>query len=179
MIKIFSVFFAACILTITAGWAHAEAAPFGLNIGAVTYPEVRASCGERASLVADGTNRWTDGRMLRAEGQNLGLEGLQSVLLIFDKEDVLVGVILRMGKHRFAPIVELLAQQYRLMNVERPFVGDQSALLQAGPIRIEVDAPHLSFDMQVRYLHPAFVAAFEQGRQRERNEQRQRESGLL
>lgn len=42
------------------------------------------------------------------------------------------------------------------MNVVEPFVGNRSARLRSGEVLIDVESPHLSFEMSVAYATRRF-----------------------
>lgn len=63
-------------------------------------------------------------------------------------------------KRRFDEVASLLAEKYKLTKKVRPQVGDRYAKFTAPDTVIEIDAPHLSFDMEVRYMTNNFVKAF-------------------
>ncbi len=98
--------------------------------------------------------------MYATDGAAYGIDGLNGVLYIFDSQKKLAGVIMTMNKDRFASIYDILNKKYRVVSKHRPFVGDQYALFKPADANIEVSAPHLSFEMEVRYLRNDLVQQF-------------------
>ncbi len=97
--------------------------------------------------------------MVSTDGSALGVEGVQSVLFIFDKSDVLAGVLVTMPKDPVG-IFKTLSTKYKVVsNRIDSFMKYGSARLEKGASVVDIDAPHLSFSMEVRYMTKSFVAA--------------------
>jgi hypothetical protein len=152
-----------CVLLVVASAAGVGAAggvnPLGFGIGQSTRSEVESSLRKRTRTEDVGVNRYSGGRMLRADG-DLGVEGLNHALFIFDTEDRLAGVILDMGKHRFDAIYQYLVSKYPMVEKRIPFVGDKRATFHEGNTSIEISAPHLGFGMEVTYLRDDLLQRF-------------------
>lgn len=159
--------------------AQADVAPFGVRIGAATLEEVRKSVGSKTRLTDVGINQWTDGKMLRADGDGLGIDGLQQAMFIFDEGDKLVGVLLKLPQSRFDSIKSSLKEKYKLVDEKNPFVGNKSAVFQEGPVSIELTAPHMSFDMEVDYIHAALRAKFDEASQAEQAQKKKSQTDAL
>ena len=98
--------------------------------------------------------------MLRTDGASYEIEGLLGVMYIFDTQGKLAGVIMEMEKGRFASVYQFLRQKYKVSSERRPFVGNQYARFNPADAIIELDAPHLSFEMEVRYLRNDLMKKF-------------------
>ncbi|WP_129776192.1 hypothetical protein [Peristeroidobacter soli] len=159
--------------------AQADVAPFGVRIGVATLEEVRSVVGSKTRLTDVGINKWSDGPMLRAQGSELGIEGLQRATFIFDPGNKLVGVLLSLPNTRFDSIKSSLQEKYKLVDEKIPFVGNKSARFRDGPVSIEVKAPHLSFDMEVNYIHAELQAKFDQASQAEQAQQKKTQTDSL
>lgn len=170
--RIFVLFF----LVIASALARAEVAPFGQSVGNATLKEVRESLASQARLEKTSTNRWTGGPMLNFSGAGLGIEGLQRAQFIFNEQETLVGVVLTLPKHRFDPIASYLRSKYKLISAQTPSVGNKLATFSEGAVTIEVDAPHMSFEMEVRYLHQTLLQAYKQGSEAEQTQKARSES---
>lgn len=155
---------------VAAPFAHAELSAFGFTLGKTTYAEVQ-SRGQAA-----GTNRYSGGPMLTLSPGEVTLEGLQSFLLIFDPEQRLAAMVLTIGKHRFDSVHELLRGRYAVREARVPFVGNRYVRYGATGSTIELDAPHLSFEMTLLYQRDDFVKAFRAEQQRERDDKQRREA---
>jgi len=158
---------------------YADVSPFGFVIGQATLEEVQQTLGSKTTLSNRGTNKWTGGPMLRAQGDGLGIEGLQEVLFIFDQNNVLMGVILMLPKNRYAEIKQYLSGKYTLMSEQAPFVGNQSAKFKEGEVLVEAIAPHMSFQMEVTYIHSSLLSAFNRGSEMEEQQKIEREEAQL
>jgi len=148
------------------GWAAPSgprtpnAAPLGFEISVAKLADVRAQLGDRTTLKAAGTNKFSGGPMLVSNGAGLGIDGLQEITFIFDEEEVLQGVLLTLPK-RFRPTFETLRKKYKVVSQRIPFVGDAHARFSQGASAIILDAPHLSFEMSLHYLSDRLLATFE------------------
>lgn len=160
-------------LALSTALAHAEVAPFGLAVGSATIRDVHAQLGSDTRLEDNGFNKWSDGPMLLSNGTGLGIEGLQNALFIFDTKETLVGVVLTLPKSRFDAITAHLKSKYKLVSSQIPPVGNKSATFREDAITIETVAPHLSFEMEVRYFHKTFTQAYTQRSQEEKTRKQQ------
>lgn len=141
-------------------FAGNNAAPLGLEVGAATYGQVQSSLGSKVKLEPAGTNKFTEGRMVKANGDGLEIDGLQSVSFIFSKSDVLEGVILTMNKDPKG-IYKTLSQKYKTeTNRIDEFMNKGYAKLSKGNSFIEIDAPHMSFSMEVRYVTKGLMDSY-------------------
>lgn len=140
----------------------ANVAPLGLEIGVASLSQVRAKIGAQTRLQDAGSNAYSRGKMLKGGGDGLGIEGLQEITFIFDAQDKLDAVLMRMSKDRFKEVYAFLKGKYKVKSERIPFVGDSYARLAQGDSVVELEAPHLSFEMDVRYLSNKLMAAFNQ-----------------
>ncbi|MBI3478770.1 MAG: hypothetical protein HY016_00185 [Nitrosomonadales bacterium] len=162
--------------------AHAyanNAAPFGQELGVATYAQVKQQVGDKSDLSDAGTNKYSGGRMLQGDGRGLGIEGLSKVTFIFDRADKLAGVLMTLPKDSFKPTLKALSAKYKLVDSEVPFVGNASAKLKQGDSVIELDAPHLSFEMKVLYLTNGLKQAFQQQSSNERVTKEKRQADMF
>lgn len=135
-----------------------DPAPFGLELGKATVAQAKA----KYRLKSDGTNKYSQGPMFKVEPSSVQLDGLQQMTLIFNKQQVLVGVMTTLPKAQFKPFHEMLSKKYRVTSEEVPFVGDASVKYKSGGTQIELDAPHLSFQMSMNYFRNELLDAFKQ-----------------
>lgn len=157
----------------------ANAAPFGQELGVATYAQVKQQVGGKTDLADAGTNKFSGGKMLRGDGKGLGIEGLSEVTFIFDRTDKLAGVIMNLPKESFKPTLKTLATKYTLVSSEVPFVGNASARLKQGDSMIELNAPHMSFTMEVLYLTNGLKQAFQQQSSNERAAKEKRQADMF
>lgn len=163
----------------------ANAAPLGLELGVATLAQARQQLGGQTRLADAGTNKYSGGRMLQGDGAGLGIDGLSEIVLIFDASDKLAAVIMSLPKGdgvgdlqngNFSKTVKSLAAKYKLVEKQQPFVGNAHARLRQGDSVIELDAPHMSFTMELRYLTTALQKAFNQQSGSEKAEQERRQA---
>ena len=158
MRKIRSFFIA--IALCTTALAHAGTQVLGFEIGVTTVEQLRETLSKKTQLEPSGTNKDSGGEMLKTEGAAYDIEGLTSVLYVFDDQKKLAGVFMDMGKHRFDAIFQFLSKKYKVSAQQRPFVGDQFASFRPADALIEMDAPHLGFTMEVRYIRNDLLQKF-------------------
>jgi hypothetical protein len=139
-----------------------NAAPLGLELGYANVVSVKEKIGSLTKLSDVGTNQYSGGPMLTSDGQGLDVEGLSSVLFIFDNNQVLAGVVMTMPKSAKETYATLAKKYKPVENKIDGFMDYGYARLSKGDSFIEVDAPHLSFDMEVRYLTKKMMANFKQ-----------------
>lgn len=146
--------------------AFAEpATPFGLVPGKTTLAEVQTGIAERTTLRQAGVSAVVGGPILKGDGAGLEFPDLQGISLIFDETNVLQYVQLTLpkgglGNPMFVRMDGQLSKKYRRTRHVAPFVGNQSAVYQSDNVEIQLDAPHLSFELTVAYLTPVFKKAF-------------------
>lgn len=156
-----------------------NAAPLGLELGVATVQAAQTQIGDRTSIRDAGINKYTGGKMLQASGAGLGVAGLREVTLIFDKSDLLVGVIMLMDK-RAKDTYKTLAAKYSVKeNKIDNFMDYGYARFTKGASIIELSAPHVSFEMEVRYLTKGLLAAYEKKRDAEAKETAEKRSNAL
>lgn len=137
--------------------AATNAAPLGLELGVATRAQVHKELGSRKKLKDAGTNKYSQGPMLQSDGTGLDVEGLSEVTFIFDKSERLSGVLMTLPKGgldqaSFNQVMNALAGKYKVVSRQVPFVGDRLVRYEHGQSVVELDAPHLSFEMNLRYL---------------------------
>ncbi len=154
---------------------YAQVSPFGFTIGEATMQDVQQSLSAKTKLSDRGLNKWTGGPMLRAPGDAFSIQGLQEVLFIFDQQKVLMGVILVLPKNRYSDVKAYLSDKYKIVSDQAPFVGNQLIKFEEGDVIIEARAPHMSFQMEVTYIHSSLMEAFNTGSALEVEQKEQRE----
>lgn len=160
--------------------AAPSAAPLGMEIGIATLEQVKKDIGGRTRLSDIGTNAYSEGPMLKGDGVGLEIDGLSEILFIFDKANKLAGVVMTlpkggMGSENVRKVMGMLGEKYKTVQKNIPHVGNAYGRFKQGASTIEVDAPHMSFTMDVRYLSDALLASFNQRSQQERSEKQQKQ----
>jgi hypothetical protein len=163
------------VSTLCAGEALAGTPVLGFEVGVSTLDQVKATLSAKTKVEDRGTNKWSNGPMLGTDGSSYEIEGLNSVLYIFDEQKKLMGVVMNMNKARFKSIYEVLSGKYKVLSQQRPFVGNQFARFASSDGVIELDAPHLSFQMDVRYMRADLVQKFKAQSEDEAEKKRKKE----
>ena len=139
-----------------------------MELNVATYAQVKQQLGGRTSLSNNGVNKYSGGKMLQGNGDGLGIEGLSEITFIFDASDKLAAVLMTLPKDSFQKTLSALLGKYKLIDKQVPFVGNASAKLQQGESVIELNAPHMSFEMTVTYMTKGLKQAFTQQASSER-----------
>jgi hypothetical protein len=154
----------------------ANVAPLGLEVGVADYAAVKAKLSGQTRLKDAGINKWTQGPMLEGDGEGLDIDGLQKITFIFGQDKKLDGVIMTLDKGRLREVTAALRQKYKTVRENIPFVGDATALYRQGDSIVRIEAPHLSFSMEVLYLTDRLHEAFNKGSAAEEAERRRRQA---
>lgn len=160
--------------------AASNAVPLGVEIGVATLEQVKKDIGGRTRLSDAGTNAYSEGPMLKGDGVGLEIDGLSEIVFIFDKTNKLAGVLMTlpkggMGSENVRKVMGMLGEKYKTVQKNIPHVGNAYGRFKQGASTVEVDAPHMSFTMEVRYLSDALLASFNQRSQQERTEKQQKQ----
>lgn len=140
--------------------ANAGTRVLGFELGESTVEQVKSSLQQQTKVTDAGINKFSDGPMIKTNGDSYEIEGLREVIYIFDEASKLAGILMEMNKGRFDSVYQAISSKYKVISQQRPFVGDQSARFKTEDAIIEIDAPHLSFEMEVRYLRNDLVQKY-------------------
>lgn len=169
------------LLAVCAPFANAigNAAPFGVELGVASLSDVQKQIGTQAKLNPTGKNLYSGGKMFVADGKALNVEGVRSVTFIFDTSDLLAGVIVSMSKDPKS-LTKSFSEKYQVItNQIDGFLNYGYAKYQKGESFIEINAPHLSFEMEVRYLSKKLLLAFQQQSEAEASTKQKRKADSL
>lgn len=159
------------------GAVSAAPAPFGLEIG--------ADCGavEQYHAQSQGVSAITSGTIYQISGDQIDFEGVQSVTVICDGQQHISAVIASLQKRfrgaTFDRLVNILRDDYQLVELNEAHVGNQDARFRDGDVAIVVDEPHMSRTTSLIYKTEAFSQAFAEYQQQQRREQQEQEAGQL
>ena len=153
--------------------AAADPAPFGLEIGKATIKDVKA----KYSAQKIGINKYSGGEMYDISGVNF--DGLQKATVIFSTEGKLLAVLTTLPKSKFDSLLSGLSNKYQLVSKQIPFVGNKSAKFVDGNAEITIDAPHLSFQMEMNYINKDLWKAYKAQSNKEQKEKRKSEQSQL
>jgi len=134
----------------------ANPAPFGLAVGEMTLKEFK----EKYQSQCEGINKWSLGQMFSLSPKSINFEGLKSVDVIFDHNEILVAVLTRLNKQKFDSVFNMLESKYKLIDKTIPFVGTKSACFSEGDVQIDLDAEHLSAEMNMNYITKKFMHSY-------------------
>lgn len=140
--------------------SFAQIQVLGFEVGTSTLQQVKAQLATQTKIQDAGTNKFTGGAQFKTDGGGYDIETLSEVFYIFDKDQQLAGVLMDMGKSRFDEVFNFLSGKYKVTAKQRPFVGDMFARFKAKGVIIELDAPHLGFGMQARYIRDDLYQQF-------------------
>lgn len=163
-----------CFFTISLSFANPT--PFGLEISKTTISEV---INKYPSLKEAGINKYTNGKMIYLNPNQLDFEGLKDTLLIFSKEDKLLAVILTLPKHKFEELYKTLSGKYKLVSKEIPFVGNKDAKFINDNTEITLNSPHMNFDLELTYADKSLVDLFKKTKKNENEQNKEKQKSQL
>lgn len=158
-----------------AGMVKANPSPFGLTLESSTVADMQA----KYTSSHMGVNRYSHGPMYELSPGELGVDGITSATAIFDQNNKLVGVLTSLSKHRFDSLYSLMRGKYSVESQQMPFVGNKRVVMRDGNTQITLDAPHMSFEMEMNYITDSFRLRFENEQRREQEDKRRGEAGNL
>ncbi|MNZ88270.1 hypothetical protein D3C78_1071580 [compost metagenome] len=165
----------ALALTLTTTAAQADPSVFGLTIGKTTEEQFL----KQYSANQIGTNLYNNGHMYVVAPDSIDFDGLQKVLVVFDAKGSLAGVDAQFPKEKFDYLNQALGKKYKLVDKKIPFVGNKRATYKDGNSKIILDAPHMSFKMNMTYLTREFEKAIADGEREAKSRQKGREESQL
>lgn len=148
--------------------------PLGVPLGS-SIEDVRKAL-PNTRLEKTGISAISNGPILETNGTGLDVQGLQRVTLVFSADKRLEAVQMRMEQGTYDRVLGYLQKQYPLKSNQAPFVGDKKAVFADPGWRIEIAAPHMSFNVTVTYMTQPFFEALEQNAAAERKEKDRKES---
>lgn len=134
------------------GWVQAGTTALGFEIGTTTVEQFKSALPKKTKMVDQGPNTMSNGDQYQVEGAPFELDGLRDVTVVFDAQKKLAAIFLNMDKSRFDSVFAAVSKKYTVSVQQRPFVGNKYARFNTPDSVIEINAPHLSFDMSVQYM---------------------------
>lgn len=154
--------------------AHANTSVIGLEIGKSTIEDVKS----KYTIEYSDTTDW--GTSYTVDPSAINIEGLNKVFVLLKKNDgKLGGVVMFINKSRFDDLADSLQKKYTVLSSKRPRVGDAHVYLQDGNTAIDLDAPHLSFEMTLLYIEKDIKDALVNQSQQDAQQKKQAEEDLL
>ena len=152
---------------------NADPVPFGLEIGKATIKEVAS----KYSVQKTGINKYSGGEMYELSG--VKFDGLQNVTAIFSKDGKLLALLATLPQNKFDYLFNSLSDKYQLVSKNIPFVGDKSVKMVDGNTEITLEAPHMSFQMQMNYINKDLLKSYKlQSNDEEQQKQKQEQAQL-
>ena len=155
--------------------SFASPAPFGLELGKNTVSEAK----NKYHLIDAGINKYSGGDMYQLDVKELNVDGIESALLIYDKSQTLSAVITSFPKEKLNDLLPTLRKKYKPIKENIPFVGDASAKFKDDDCTILVDAPHLSFSMNLIYSKDDFLNTYDKTVIQEKNAKKSQQESQL
>lgn len=153
----------------------ADPAPFGLQIGKATVADVKS----KYSMKHIGMNKYSNGAMYELDATELPLEGLQSSTIVLGSNGKIEAVLCTLSKDKFDYLFGTLKKKYKLVNSSIPFVGDKYAKFIDGNTEIILNAPHMSFEMDMNYVDKNLMKKFKQQTANEQQQKKNKEAAQL
>jgi hypothetical protein len=113
------------------------------------------------------------------EVSELSFDSMQSVRLVFGKNNKLQAVLCTLSKNRFNDLFSSLKQKYKLQYSNIPFVGNTFAKFVNGNTEITLNAPHMSFEMDLNYMDKNFVKKYKSESANETQSKKNKEASQL
>lgn len=155
--------------------ALADPTVFGLTISKTKVEDLK----NKYSVTYTGQNKFSNGDMYDIATGQIGFDGLNSCTVIFSKEGVLIAVLTGFPKSKFDYLKSSLSNKYQLVSQKIPFVGDKSAKYRDGNTEIDLNAPHMSFELTMNYIHTDLLRAFNNQSIIEQRAKEKKESSML
>lgn len=145
---------------------YADTSAFGITLGKTTLDEFRK---EYPSAVKEGISDWTDGEIFSVPVNDLNFEGVKGDYVIFTRDGKATAITIDIDKERFNAIHEMLTKKYKVSKKDIPFVGNKFVRYKNGDDVIELNAPHLSFKMNLLYAEKEFMDTYLKRKSEENN----------
>lgn len=155
--------------------AYSDPTPFGLEIGKSTIDDVK----NKYSTEDIGVNKYSNGEMYDIDVSDIKFDGLQKATVIFSQDGKLLAVLTTLSKEKFDYLLNNLSQKYKLISKKVLFVGDKSAKFIDGNTDITLDAPHMSFTMDMNYINKDLWKSYKNKSSNEQKEKEQAERSQL
>lgn len=159
--------------------------PLGFELGYANIEGVKSELSGVAKLEDLGTMEVSNGPVLVTKDTNLGVEGLKTAAFIFNGAGTLEGVVLTFPRGPQHPratreLAEQLGKKYQLVAKDfESFMDYGSFRFEQGDSWIEIESPHLSFEMTATYGTKALFSAYEAASAASENAKRDKAESML
>lgn len=155
--------------------AFADPKPLGFELGKATIEEVQNTY----KTTDAGISVHTEGKMLNVDAYEVGLQDLQKVLFIFNSDGTLSVVDMTFIKTKFDELYGQLNKKYKLVKKQIPFVGNKYAEYKNGKSTVKLDAPHMSFELDVIYGQNSFFKTMKEVNNRQEQQRKDKQASML
>ena len=157
----------------------AATSPLGFTLGKTTQGEVERSL-PRNKIKDVSRSAATGGMRLEVDPVVFNFDGLEKVILVFDTNQTLVGVILSIAKRRFRDVLTDLQSKYTIKSQYiNEFLSNGQAMFRSGDDWIAFNAPHLSFSITLSYVTDKLWRESSRSFEEEKSQKRQHERSKL
>lgn len=150
----------------------ADVQSLGFTLGKTDYKTVTK---QAPSLKDSGINKYSNGKMLKGMSNHFKIQGLKKTLFIFDRKDKLAVIMMTFDKNQFNTVFGYLKKKYPISIQKIPFVGNKHVVMHKDSVKIEITAPHMSFDMDIVYSTDSFDKAYKRIQRLEKQQKNKRE----
>jgi hypothetical protein len=155
--------------------AYANPSPFGITIKETSIKDLK----QKYSVTKAGINKYSQGKMYNINPSQVEFDGLNSLLVIFGPDEKALAVLTNINKNQYDKLYGMLSTKYKLVSKKDAFVGDKKAEFIDDQTKIILNAPHLSFNLELYYIHKDFDALFMQESENEEKEKKSKEKEKL
>lgn len=155
--------------------AFADPKPLGFELGKATIEDVQNTY----KTTDAGISVHTEGKMLNVDAYEVGLQDLQKVLFIFNSDGTLSVVDMTFIKTKFDELYGQLNKKYKLVKKQIPFVGNKYAEYKNGKSTVKLDAPHMSFGLDVIYGQNSFFKTMKEVNNRQEQQRKDKQASML
>lgn len=154
---------------------HANSSPLGIELNKATLEDVKKSYRILNSVPNSMKGYYTH----FLDIQNIQMDTLSEVLVISNDNKIIEGVMLMLDKNKFDEFNKVLSDKYKVLSSNIPFVGDKNVRLQDGDCYILLDAPHMSFTMDMIYATKHLISIAGNRTDKERQEKKEKIKEML
>lgn len=155
--------------------AFADPKPLGFELCKATIEDVQNTY----KTTDAGISAYTEGKMLNVDAYEVGLQDLQKVLFIFNSDGTLSVVDMTFRKTKFDELYGQLNKKYKLVKKQIPFVGNKYAEYKNGKSTVKLDAPHMSFELDVIYGQNFFFKTMKEVNNRQEQQRKDKQASML
>lgn len=136
----------------------ANATPMGFEVGYSNFAGVRKALGTRIPVIETGINTVSGGKMMSTGGDGYPINNLLKVTYIFDRNDVLVALVLSMPRNPVEAVSILSAKYKMLENKVSGFNNYGTAKFEQGDSFVVLEAPKMAYAMDIHFIEKAFYS---------------------